>query len=314
MTNEAESIYQLKITLNHIKPLIWRRVLVPASASLADLHDVIQAVMPWADAHLYQFRMGTLTFSEPDPYNEDVEDSNSAEVLLSEVLTVPKQKLSYLYDFGDGWEHTILLEEIQPFDLEVIYPQCIDGERACPPDDCGGPPGYATMLEALKDPKHSEHELYLDWVGDEFDPEWFDVEDANDALFLELVWDDGPPITPINRHLVAITPTQAYYDLKEQFQISGAGAPGSEEPTPLAFLVPFASPEEDSEFAELMSMFITYHLLMEGFAPEIVTEVVEKGIDEMFEFAFYPLVFDLDWQSPLMHIPPDFFGEEFAEE
>ena len=318
MTNDAESIYQLKITLNRIKPPIWRRVLAPASSSLADLHDFIQAVMPWEDAHLYLFKKGRKTYSEPDPDSSDMADADSAEVLLSELLTAPKQKLTYLYDFGDGWEHTILLEEIQPFDLEVIYPQCIAGKRACPPDDCGGPGGYATMLEALKDPKHPEHELYLDWIGDEFDPDAFDVEEANDALLLDLLWDDTePPLAPINRRLVVITPTKTFYDLRERSQKSDDDAFSLEESFPLAFLIPAMPlpPEQESDLADLISMFITFTILTEAFDPEVVAELTEKDITDLFEFTFCPLVFDLDWQSPMIDFTPDYlFGDEFVEE
>ncbi len=316
MINDSGSVYQLKITLDHIKPPIWRRVLVPATTSLAGLHDIIQAVMPWEDTHLYQFRMGKRTFSEPDPYNPDVEDADSEEVLLSEVLTAPKQKLTYLYDFGDGWMHTILLEEIEPFDLDTIYPQCIEGKRACPPDDCGGHPGYANMLEALKDTEHSEHELYLDWLGDNFDPEAFDVDEANNALFLESLWekDEEPPMVPINRHLVVMTPTPAYFDLRERLRDSSAGVE-QEESFPLAFLVPITPSLSDmeDELENLTPMFITMQMLMETFDPEIVARIAEEELADLFTFQIIPLVFDLDWQSPLIHLTPDLFDEEFEE-
>ena len=318
MTNETESIYQLKITLNHIRPLIWRSVLVPASVSLADLHDIIQAVMPWEDSHLYLFKKGRKIFSEPDPHSSDLADADSEEALPSDVLTAPKQKLTYLYDFGDSWEHTILLEKILPFDPEIIYPQCIDGERACPPDDCGGPPGYATMLEALKDPKHSEHELYLDWMGDEFDPEWFDVEEANDTLLLDLLLDDGtdPPVAPINRHLVVMTPTQAYSDLKDRLLDSSSEAFSQEDSFPLAFLVPITPLLSDleSELESLMPMFVTMQMLMETFDPEIVAQIAKEELADLFTFNIIPMVFDLDWQSPIVHFTPDLFDEEFEEE
>lgn len=316
MVNNVDSIYQLKITLNDIEPPIWRHVLVPAIASLADLHGVIQAVMPWEDAHLYQFRKGKLTFSEPDPYNEDVEDSDSAEVLLAELLTAPNQELTYLYDFGDGWEHTILLEEIQPLDLDVIYPQCIGGERACPPEDCGGPPGYAEMLAALKDPEHPEHELYLDWLDDDFDPEWFDLEETNDMLFLELFNDDEMQApAPINRHLVVMTPTQAYFDLRSRLSDAGIDVFEQGEPFPLAFLVPItpSSSDLEDELESMMPMFITMQMLMESFDPEIVAQIAEEELADLFTFQVIPMVFDLDTQFPLIHFTPDLFDEDFED-
>ncbi len=317
MANDAESIYQLKITLDHIKPPIWRRVLAPTTVTLADLHDIIQAVMPWDDSHLHLFQKGSETFSPPDPYGSDIGDADSNEVLLADVLTAPKQKLRYLYDFGDSWDHTIQLEKILPFDPESIYPQCTAGKRACPPEDCGGPPGYATMLEALKDPKHSEHELYLDWLGDEFDPEAFDVEEANELLFMELYLDDTePPMAPINRHLVVMTPTQAYLDLRDRLQDPNVEAVSQGSSPPLAFLVPITPSLSDleGELESLTPMFTAIQMLMETFDPEMVAELTDEDLEGLFSFSVIPLVFDLDWQSPLFHLTPDLLDEEFAEE
>ncbi len=175
-------VYQLKITLKHIKPPIWRRFRVPGNLDLESLHHVIQVVMGWENAHLFQFNINR------QPYTtlyEDIENYNDAmpadEHLLSEVVKQPGQKFTYEYDFGDGWEHEIVVEEIIDNDVKSYQPVCITGKRACPPEDCGGPWGYAGLLEAIKDPKHSEHEDMLEWLGGAF-PEYFSVEEVNEEL------------------------------------------------------------------------------------------------------------------------------------
>jgi len=143
-------IYQVKITLKYVRPPIWRRVQVRGDITLAKLHEIIQIAMGWFDSHLHQFRMGKVYYGTPDidEFSElNLKDDSKAQ--LGRVLTKLKQKLIYEYDFGDGWEHEILLEKILPPEPGVRYPRCIGGARACPPEDCGGPGGYAELLEAL---------------------------------------------------------------------------------------------------------------------------------------------------------------------
>ena len=308
--------YLLKVQLLGMKPDIWRRFVVPADITLDHLHIVIRIVMGWNNSHLYEFII------EKKRYSENPESKKDGQICsryrLGDLINQKGLTFRYIYDFGDGWEHTIRLEEIQPFDLDIIYPQCIGGKRACPPDDCGGPPGYATMLAALKDSNHPEHELYLDWVGEEFDPEWFDMDEANDALFLGLFLEDDtePPMAPINRHLVVMTPTQAYFELRDRLQDARSEAFDQEESFPLAFLVPITPSLSDleDELGSLMPMFITMQMLMETFDPEIVAQIAEEELADLFTFQIIPLVFDLDWQSPLIHFTPDLFDEEFEEE
>jgi hypothetical protein len=319
MAKDTELIYQLKITLNHIRPPVWRRLLTLASVSLTDLHDFIQGIMPWDDSHLFLFQKGRKIFSEHDPFNPGSTDIDSSEVSLAEVLTAPKQELSYVYDFGDSWEHTIVLERILPYDPESIYPLCVGGERACPPEDCGGPPGYADMLAALKNPNHPEHELYLDWIGDDFDPEAFDIGEANDALLFDLFEDDSsdPPLMPVNRHLVVLEPSQAYFDLVARVRGEKADdAPGQEDLTPLAFMVPITPSREDleSNLDSLMPMFTAMQMLMETFDLEVISELPEEEFANLFTLKIIPLVFDLDWQSPLVHLTPDLLGDGFEED
>lgn len=174
-------IYQIKITLKDAKPPIWRRVQVPSNITLAKLHKIIQLAMGWYNCHLYEFEVHGTSYGQPMPeYDFDVK--NDQRVKLNQLVTQEKFKFSYLYDMGDGWDHEILVEKILSPDPEVRYPLCIKGKRACPPEDCGGVWGYADFLEAIQDPQHPEHETMLEWIGGEFDPEQFDLEETNHQL------------------------------------------------------------------------------------------------------------------------------------
>jgi len=174
-------ILQLKIRLNGIRPPIWRRFLVEDSITFEELHEIIQNVMGWENYHMYEFKLYGLRISEPDE-ELGFEVVNSKEVKLSEFLKAEKQMFYYIYDFGDRWEHTITVEKILEKDNSKKYPVCIAGKRACPPEDCGGVYGYEEFLEAIKDPKHEEHESMLEWIGGEFDPEEFNLEEVNKLL------------------------------------------------------------------------------------------------------------------------------------
>ncbi|MEZ4771186.1 MAG: plasmid pRiA4b ORF-3 family protein [Caldilineales bacterium] len=177
----ADAIYQLKITLRGSRPPIWRRVLVPGSFSLYKLHQVIQLAMGWTDSHLHQFIIDGQYYGIPSPDDwEPVIDERRH--TLNKIAPGPKYKFIYEYDFGDSWEHEILVESIAEAEAGVQYPVCINGKRACPPEDVGGVWGYADFLEALSDPNHSEHEMYNEWIGGEFDPEEFDLDEINAEL------------------------------------------------------------------------------------------------------------------------------------
>ena len=178
------TIYQLKVTLEDIRPPIWRRLLIPPSATLADLHDAIQTCMGWEDYHLHQFIVGDEYYGLADPEFESADMRDGSSVSLGDIVPGHGFRFHYEYDFGDSWLHEILVEEVQPVDPEVIYPVCIAGRRACPPEDVGGVGGYELFLEAIRNPRHPEHEEMLDWVGGSFDPEAFDLAEANEALQL----------------------------------------------------------------------------------------------------------------------------------
>jgi len=177
-----QEIYQIKVTLLGSSPPIWRRLLVPAGLTLEQLHHVLQAAMGWDDDHLHEFSTRGRRFGRPDPDDRfmGVSDAeNERTVQLFNVLRRVGAKILYTYDFGDGWEHSIVLEKRLPVDPNVTYPLCTDGRRACPPEDCGGIGGFYDLLDAVSDPNHDQHEEVRDWLGDDFDPEAFSIHKVN---------------------------------------------------------------------------------------------------------------------------------------
>lgn len=175
------SIYQLKVTLQDISPPIWRRLLVTSTVSLEDLHIILQIVMGWTDSHMHEFAKGSDRYGIPDEYSSsDMHDE--ATYRLDQVLQEEKEKLIYTYDFGDSWEHEVLLEKILPFETDTVLPVCLKGSRACPPEDIGGIGGYEMFLDAISDPSHPEHENMLEWIEGDFDAEHFDLAEVNDLL------------------------------------------------------------------------------------------------------------------------------------
>jgi len=182
MTTIHESeVYQLKVTLDGITPLIWRRLQVPASVSLKKLHGVLQTAMGWENSHLHQFEARDEIFGDPDP-EFGADNIDEARVRLDKVLIRVKDTMHYEYDFGDGWRHKIVLEEIDKAGEGAIVPVCTGGARACPPEDCGGVPGYKRCLRVLGNPSHPEHDEMLEWVGGALDPEHFDIAMVNTLL------------------------------------------------------------------------------------------------------------------------------------
>jgi hypothetical protein len=171
--------FQIKITLKNIKPPIWRRVLVAPEITLNKLHDVLQIAMGWTNSHLHQFETPDGYFADPAFGMEETQSSRKA--TLRSVLCEPKSSIRYEYDFGDGWDHQIVLEKLVELDRPV-FALCLGGARSSPPEDCGGPWGYANLLEILQDPKHPEYESMIEWLGSEFEPESFDVEAINKQL------------------------------------------------------------------------------------------------------------------------------------
>jgi hypothetical protein len=176
-------LFQLKVSLCDAKPPIWRRLVVPGNISLAGLNRVILAAFGWAGSHLHVFETEYGEFGVAD---RELGHRAEGPVTLEQIAPEPKDKFRYTYDFGDGWTHEILVEKVLAPDSSGDHPRCIGGRRAAPPDDCGGVWGYASLVEALADPKHPEHEERLEWLGlteaGEFTPEAFDVEEVNERL------------------------------------------------------------------------------------------------------------------------------------
>jgi hypothetical protein len=183
---QSGTVHELEITLLDVEPRVWRRFAVRSDISLAKLHDVIQIVMGWTDSHLHQFVTEVETRYAPrspcgDP-DWDERVSDSAKVRVEDILPAKGAQLLYQYDFGDGWEHVIEVVHIRPSERGIRYPRCMAGERACPPEDCGGPYSYTEFLAALADPKHPEHQELTEWIGGAFDAERFDVNGINEVL------------------------------------------------------------------------------------------------------------------------------------
>ena len=180
-------IYQLKITLDEIKPPIWRRIQVRSDITLYQLHRIIQVTMGWCGGHLHQFIINRETYSIPIPM-DDFEVIDERDVTLNQFIEDEKFRFAYEYDFGDSWYHIILVEKILPPESDMGHPVCLKGKRECPPEDCGGAYGYEEFLEAIQNPEHPEHEEMLDWVEYNFDPEEFDLDYINTVL-TNMKWD-----------------------------------------------------------------------------------------------------------------------------
>jgi hypothetical protein len=183
MARNRLQTYQLKVTLEEIRPPIWRRILVPGNTTLLKLHDILQIVMGWRDYHLHLFMIAGEEYGDPglDEFG-DWPLKNEARYKLSQLIPGEGFRFHYEYDFGDSWRHLLLVEKILPAGPDARQPLCLKGKRACPPEDVGGAWGYEGFLEALRDPGHSEHEAFLEWLGVEFDPEAFDLDKVNDVL------------------------------------------------------------------------------------------------------------------------------------
>lgn len=177
---KPDSVYQLKVALLESEPPIWRRLQVPGKVTLGELHYVLQAAMGWTNSHLHQFTVDKVDYSDPEFQLEEAQDEY--EVTLSRIAPRAGSVLVYQYDFGDSWMHEVRVEKILPPEPGQRYPVCLVGERACPPEDCGGVWGYEEFLEAIRDPEHEEHEDLLDWIGGSFDPEGFDLNEVNREL------------------------------------------------------------------------------------------------------------------------------------
>jgi hypothetical protein len=197
----TERKYLLKIKLNDIEPEIWRRFVVPGSISLDRLHDAIQIVMGWNDRHLFKFKIYESKYTErPETKDEGLE---AGKYRLGNLIKGKGRSFQYIYDFGDYWEHEIILEddryapsEKDIFEQYIEAPpiECLEGARACPPEDVGSAPGYYNFCEAFKNPRHKEHRSLKRWVrgvhpdGENYDIEKFDINSVNNELRKYMRW------------------------------------------------------------------------------------------------------------------------------
>jgi hypothetical protein len=174
----AAMVVELKIRLKDVRPQVWRKVRVPGRYTLANLHDVIQIAMGWENSHLHQFTIGDVSYTEPTAdVPEDLRDERDARL---EDFAGAGRKFVYEYDFGDGWKHEIVVERVHRDAIDTVA-TCVDGRRACPPEDSGGPMAYMRLQRILANPRHREHEDMKDWAGD-FDPAAFDLTEVNSRL------------------------------------------------------------------------------------------------------------------------------------
>ena len=180
--------YQLRVELQGVRPAIWRAIWVEAQMSLGELHHIIQAAMGWTDAHLHEFEINGVRYGKPDPDDlAEVAVVDERRVLLSDVLTASLQ-FTYLYDFGDDWMHQVRVEQAEPQDEPYGAAFVHAGDRACPPEDSGGPSQYQEFLNQLAaDPQSDDVQSFMRWAGEDFNPELYDRRGANAAL-LRLAW------------------------------------------------------------------------------------------------------------------------------
>jgi hypothetical protein len=165
---DTPGIVRLKIELDDTDPAVWRRVEVAASTTLKQLHHVVQAAMGWHDSHLHEFEIGR---RRP-----------AGSTSLADLAAAGTKRFGYLYDMGDSWQHSLRIERVQPAEPGAAYPRLTGGAGRCPPEDCGGIPGFYEFLDALADPGHPDHDDLLDWHGGPFDPLDMDVEAINKRL------------------------------------------------------------------------------------------------------------------------------------
>jgi hypothetical protein len=179
----GRAVHTIKVTLRGSKPPIWRRLQVRSDCTLSRLHGVIQNAFGWEDYHMWAFEAAGEQYGIAD---RELEIRSAAAKRLSQVAPSAGDQLSYTYDFGDDWEHDIVVEAVGDAEPAVSYPRCVAGRRACPPEDCGGIWGYGDLLEILADPAHKEHEDRLEWLGLSsaagFDPGAFDLDQINSGL------------------------------------------------------------------------------------------------------------------------------------
>jgi hypothetical protein len=185
-------VVTLTITLDDVEPRIWRRLEIPADYSFEHLHQALNTAMGWLDLHLHEFKVAGKRYGDGVDMSAEADATlPEAELIIGDVAQAGERRIAYWYDFGDDWWHTVEIEACGPAQEGVFYPRCTDGAGACPPEDCGGPPGFEEFKRALADPEHPEHEELLEWYGGEFDADAFSVE-ATCALLRQVATGEPP--------------------------------------------------------------------------------------------------------------------------
>jgi hypothetical protein len=176
--SSSDAIAILRIEIEYIEPLVWRRIAVRTSINLKALHQVIQSAMGWLDYHLWEFTADQRRYRIPIPDDPDWNrlTSNAASTKLSALLTAKVTEFGYRYDFGDDWAHRIIVEATKPSEAGESYPRLLGGERRCAPEDCGGPPGYFEFIENIARKRGKTAREALEWCGAPYDPEDIDEQ------------------------------------------------------------------------------------------------------------------------------------------
>ena len=175
------TLFLLHVTLRDVIPSVWRRAAVAGAISLADLHVVFQIIMGWDFKHLYSFTVADRVYDDPQGDDRDTRSPDPRKTRLHSLGLAQGSTFLYTYDFGDEWEHQVTVEGIAPFQPSSSAVTLLGGERACPPEDCGGPDGYMQLLEALRNPQSQGAQELLEWLGP-FDPNALDLRRIADAL------------------------------------------------------------------------------------------------------------------------------------
>ncbi len=179
-----KQFYELKVTLVDTDPSVWRTFLIETDVTFNELHYVLQAVMGWTNSHYYVFRRDMMTISPSsrhDPIDSTSNDLDASKTAIAEFFKHKGDAIEYTYDFGDSWEHLIELKEIVEHE-DIHLALCLEGERACPPEDCGGIPGYLELVNVMQDPDSEEYEEMVEWLGEPYDSDHFDINQVNADL------------------------------------------------------------------------------------------------------------------------------------
>ncbi|MFT7650821.1 MAG: hypothetical protein ACI8Y4_005596 [Candidatus Poriferisodalaceae bacterium] len=174
------SVHSLRVELLYVEPTVWRRFVVPSETKLPKFNRLLEAVMGWEGYHLHSFEIGDLRIGQPD--EDDVALIDERRLTVQQILPRAGSQLRWAYDFGDNWQHDVVVEAIEEPSPDVRYPVCVEGKEACPPEDCGGESGYDDLRVALADPDNPEHDFLKEWAGFEFNPDAFDQMTATTQL------------------------------------------------------------------------------------------------------------------------------------